>query len=319
MRTKLVDSGKLISKMNVVLVARDCANSIQTTFALFQKWEKKYDCEFFFIFVENGSKDNTRDLIKDFLKNHHGVLGTPDLADVIEAMPRVMRIAEARNKARELVKPDASWTLVLDADIYSAPEVLEQLFAHNPSQKDIAMLCAFGLQIKFDEGKIIKSSHYYDTFTLTSKTRDILGNSAIALHYPICIFEGCEGCEQTAKKFIKQGRAVATPVPRQGLFEVASAFGGLAIINTGDLLHRDVKWFTQHNPMLSPDGSYTCEHIYFCRSIANSSGKKIVVATDCEVYWDGGPDVPFLGRDDKNELDLSSKLLEAESPVNAVG
>ena len=302
MKKILIESGEPVTDLNIVLVARDCAKSLPSTLALFEVWEDNYDCNFHFVFVENGSKDNTRSMLESFAKDRTAVLATPELATIIESMPRVMRISEARNKARELVDQKAKWTVMIDSDIYCNPQVLEKIFAHNPGTQNIAMLCAFGTQIMFDEGKMLHSTHYYDTFAFTSLQHNGAGSSHIALHYPLCIFEGCKGCEKLAKNFRKRGLQVADRVPRQGLVDVASAFGGMAIIDTASLLHSDVKWSSRHEPMLSPDGSYTCEHIDFCRTLSHTSGKRVAVATDCEVYWDGGTRISIMPEAAKQPL-----------------
>lgn len=280
MKQPIVESGSVVTDLNVVLVARDCEGSLPYTLSLFESWQETYDCNFNFVFVENGSKDDTRQLLEKFVKGRTGVVATPDLADVIEAMPRVMRISEARNKARELVDPAAQWTVIIDSDIYCDPVVLSRFFAHNPTHQNIAMICAFGTQVMFENGEMRFSDHYYDTFAFTTKSTDSFGNTGLSLHYPWCIFSGCLHCETKGDIEIER-------LEREGIHDVASAFGGMAIVETSSMLLAQVKWSCRHQPELSVDGAYTCEHIDFCRSLELASGKRIVVATDCVVRWDG--------------------------------
>ena len=66
------DSNKPVSELHVALVARDCAGSLPYTLDLFQKWEDKLACRLHFVFVENGSTDDTHQKLEEFLAWRHG-------------------------------------------------------------------------------------------------------------------------------------------------------------------------------------------------------------------------------------------------------
>ena len=278
MKKSIEDSGNQISKLNVVLMARDAALSLTQTFELFECWQSMYDCDFNYIFVEDGSKDNTRELLQSFVDEHQGNLVSPQNTKMFEHMPRTMRIANARNASIEYIDSTASWTVVIDTDVLCKPSILEALFAHNPMQQNIGLMGAYGLEIFPHEGSVVEEGHYYDTFAFTQK--NFLSNNEIALslHWPLCVFENCARCDHYRDK-------ASQPIERGGLFEVGSAFGGLALISTEALLTEGVVWSSKEIPQLASEGSYSCEHILFCRAIERQTGKLIVIATDCEVYW----------------------------------
>ena len=67
-------------KISICLCIRDCEDYLMYIDELFNRIEKLYDTyEFEYFLYENNSTDNTKDLVKYFLKNRNGKYLIEDL------------------------------------------------------------------------------------------------------------------------------------------------------------------------------------------------------------------------------------------------
>jgi hypothetical protein len=291
-KQKLYDGAHPVQRLNILMALRDAEETWRFTAKIFEKIEDRYALEINYIFVENSSEDETPELISSFLDARSAVLVRPCLPGAFENWSRPDRIGWARTQGFPFLDNEAVWTLIIDADVICEENILENLFSHGPSEKNIAMLCAYGLHagMIFDKNNYLKEvvhvGHYYDTFSfIPNLTQDKL------IFWPFCIFEECRQCAAETKIIAK---------PASNLVEVKAAFGGLALVKT-DLISNGIAKFESLDQsqfrIVSRESSRMrqeafaefdegcSEWIGFCENISNSQCGSICVATDCRVFW----------------------------------
>ncbi|WP_448192961.1 tetratricopeptide repeat protein [Azospirillum sp. sgz301742] len=266
-RVKLRDSGVDVDRLSVLLMCRDSERYLRHLLPALGALEASYDCAFDYVFLENGSRDDTNHRLRAFLGGREGRLVTPADTPALDALPRMERLARLRNQMIGAVRPvGGDYALLLDADIYFDERVLADLFALAPTRNNVAMLCAHGLDVVPANGRWATENHYYDTAAFVTQSG--------RLHWPHCIFEDCARCAGR----VEAGARIARPP----LLSVQSAFGGLALVKGSALRDPRVRWRTsvQH-------GLELCEHIHFCDTLRRTTGAGIAVACEVPVYRDG--------------------------------
>jgi GT2 family glycosyltransferase len=265
MKINLMDSGFRINDLSIVVLARNNAAYLPKLFNMLQALESRYNININYTFLENASQDDTLDLIKNFMYDREGVLASIGNTKLLDDQPRTVKMATLRNRAKDLSSKKSDWHMLIDTDIYFEADILEKIFSHNPTEKNIGMLCAYGIEIWPQKGKDdwYTQEHYYDTFAYVDQKRE--------LYWPHCSFSTCKKCKSTAHSKV-------TP---KGLMNVVSAFGGVALIKS-DLIHQvDITWQSFQN-----NGVWMCEHIAFCDAVQRKGSKSVSIATDCHVFWD---------------------------------
>jgi hypothetical protein len=266
-KNKLFDSGIKIESLNIVILVRNNGTYLPLLFEMLEKLEKFYDCSFSYFFIENSSTDNTILLVDSFIKSRDGLMIKVGNEIWLDSLPRTIRMAEVRNISKEVVYEKNDWTILLDTDTYFNEYILQNFFENNPTDNNYAMLTAYGVEIlKDSENKeFLTNNHYYDTFAFL----DLDYN----LYWPACNFESCKKCNSN----------LTHKIMPEGVIEVQSAFGGMAIIKTTFYKNKKIKWEAkQHN------NQYLCEHLGFCNSLKTETGGKVGVATNSLIYWDAG-------------------------------
>jgi len=264
-KNKLFDSGMKIESFNVVVLVRNNETYLPLLFEMLEKLEKFYDCSFSYFFVENSSSDNTTSLVNGFIQSRDGLMVKVGNELWLDSLPRTVRLAEVRNISKEVVFEKNDWTILLDTDVYFNNQVLLNFFENNPTENNFAMLTAYGVEMfKNSENNEFKTNnHYYDTFAFLDNDYN--------LYWPECIFKSCKKCINNLTKKI---------IP-EGIIEVQSAFGGMAVIKTLLYKNKNIKWaakqYGQH---------YLCEHLEFCNSLKAETGCKVGIATNSIIYWD---------------------------------
>lgn len=265
-RVKLRDSGIDVDRISVLLMCRDSERYLRHLLPAFGALEANYDCAFDYVFLENGSKDDTNLRLREFLGGRKGRLITSHNTQMLDAMPRMERPTRLRNQMIGAVRSLGSdYALLLDTDIYFDERVLADLFALAPTRNNVAMLCAHGMDVVPANGRWATQNHYYDTAAFVSRSG--------RLHWPHCVFEDCAKCAGR----VDPGERIARPP----LLRVRSAFGGMALVKARALDDPQVRWRTsvQH-------GLNMCEHIHFCETLRRATGADIAVACEVPVYRD---------------------------------
>ena len=275
------------SCLSVIAILRDCADYLPHAFARFEAWENS-GISVRYTFLENDSLDATPDLLRGFMKGRQGNFECKQLAVAYDtrrasqSFHRIMPLARMRNHALELARSTASqeneWTVFLDADIYFPENILEQMFlalAQDPAPDQIGLATCYTQQLYPCEQvphvgrpvkewpELAKTGHYYDTFAY----RDIHHHS----HQPFCGFAQCRSCDP--------GRLDKYPLPlvpeNQAVVDVASAFGGFALLPTAITRDERIRWST-YSDNLAAENSM-CEHVIFCDRLRTIASKRVVV------------------------------------------
>lgn len=283
----IYESDRKQETINVSLLARNNEDTLSHTLSMFVHLEQSVACKFYYVFIENGSTDRTRELIIEFLSLRNGVLKSPENAESYEGQHRVLRIANARNAVKSYLLNEATWTLVVDTNVFFNVETILALFRQHPTRNGAGMLCAYGEIADVTEvnGRVMIEGyvHYYDTYAFTLKTE-----KGLQSFWPLCVFKECISCQKNLEGlgFLSRGAAI----------NVASAFGGLAIIRTSLLRHESINFYSIDLNKASKlidetpgvmERNFMCEWVGFCRSLDKISGEKILVVPESVVYYRG--------------------------------
>ena len=257
-------------KLTIISLFRDSEKFLSSLFTKLETIEKTNEVEYFF--YENDSKDKTRQLIQEWMKDREGQfiyedINTPSFGHVTDKA-RMDLMVYYRNKVLNTAKPLVSdYTLLIDSDVdFSSHIVKDYLPFFN---NDIAMCTP---NIKQNINCVMgepKELSYYDSFAL----KDIKNNKGMLL-------SSNPFWEKEDRSLWKNKKPV----------KVNSAFGGVAMIKS-DVLN-EVEWATQGG----------CEHWMFCENV-RKHGDIIVIPT-IEVYTEVTPWTP-----DPRLMEMQHRLL----------
>jgi len=264
------------SKIHIFLSVRDNENTLKDTLNKLSEIEKmnitKY--EFHYWILENDSKDNTVDIVKEFLKTKSGriisgKLGTKKWTNVKQEN-RVKDMTYYRNLNLKMMflgpmKPNANimdindlavlenavnfknekwkpyrskYSIILDTNIVFEKTIFEEMETILEQNNDVGMITPFGY---------VRTSPmtYYDTYALQTMDNKNQANK--------------DWIKSTNKKII---------------YDIKSGFSGFVLLKT-DLLKKS-KWkFINAN---------LSEHVGFCESI-RSQNKRVVICPAIKVGW----------------------------------
>lgn len=239
--------------------------------------ELYYDVSFSYFFYENDSKDNTPQLIREFLKNRNGKLlkednkyvdlvgetQRPIFDENIKNLPpitpqRIRKMVNLRNDLLKSIQPiQSDWTLLIDSNIFFDTLSLNDMFSCLPSKNNIGMITPYS--------KIMNTTHYFDTFAFTDNN----GNNS----WPYCVFDVCDSCNL---------KTYNTKNNQNTEIDVLSAFGGFSLIKTEFLNDPLIKWSTVN---ITPYFSL-CEHVLFCQFLKSKFNIRIIVNLNAKnIYW----------------------------------
>ena len=264
------------SKIHIFLLVRDNENTLEDTFNKLSEIEKmnitKY--EFHYWILENDSKDNTVNIVKEFLKTKSGriisgKLGTKKWTNVkqenrvkdmtyyrnlnlkmmflgpMKPNTNIMDINDlavlenAVNFKNEKWKPYRSkYSIILDTNIVFEKTIFEEMETILEQNNDVGMITPFGY---------VRTSPmtYYDTYALQTM----------------------DNKNQANKEWIKNTN-------KKTIYDIKSGFSGFVLLKT-DLLKKS-KWkFINAN---------LSEHVGFCESI-RSQNKRVVICPAIKVGW----------------------------------
>ncbi len=278
----LFDSKQKIEDICIVMLCRDSLSYLEEIEKSFVLLEKSYQVNFSYLFLENGSHDETSAFIQSFLSKRKGELIHPDPSIPLDSLKRTEKMAFLRNLAKEKSPSHCSWFMLIDTDIYFDSDILKIMFDHLSNNNEIGMLCANGLEVIKKKGlrkykkryrglrkeittdsqqTFLTQNHYYDTYAYT----DLKGKS----HWPHCTYSACEKCIDTEKS-----------EAHQKLKFVTSAFGGIALIKDELMRNTSMLWSGRDSTNIEQ-----CEHVEFCKSINEKSAYKVAIAEDALSYW----------------------------------
>lgn len=265
-------------KLTVISLFRDSEKFLDRLFKKLEAIERKYETEYFF--YENDSKDNTRSLIKEWMKERKGQfiyedINTPSFGHVTDKA-RMDLMVQYRNKILSTAKPlDSDYTLLIDSDVDFPNHIVKDYLPYfndkvaGMNNKNVVMCTP---NIKQNINCVMgepKELSYYDSFAL----KDTKNNKGMLL-------SSNPFWEKKDRELWKN----KTPV------KVHSAFGGVAMIKS-DVLN-EVEWATQGG----------CEHWMFCERVRKHGD--IIVIPSIEVYTEVTPWTP-----DPRLMEMQQRLL----------
>jgi hypothetical protein len=246
------------------MLLRNNAKSILYQLNIFKNIENLANIKISYIFLENGSIDNSNDLIREFMISRDGVIVTAGNTQNLDKLDRISRISQLRNQVKRMaVDFNFKYMLILDSDIFFNADIIEKLINKMEFNSNIGVACAYGIAYLPEEAGIKTNNHYYDTSAL------IIGENEPS-YYPRCVFKGCLECG--VNKF--------NPMDFSSL-EVFSAFGGLALYREDVIKNSKLFWI----PSIM-NNSPVSEHIGFFIKLHENTEYSVTVNTDCPVFWD---------------------------------
>jgi len=245
-------------KISVFCIFRDSEESLPRLFSQLESIESLFGYEFSYFFYENDSKDNTRQLIKEWISSRKGKflyedLGAKKFGSVTD--PERMRfLCECRNKCKDLAKEnDSDYSLLIDSDIHFSKfnfliqmgslETLEDAVMVTPNVRQPIKDLTFGETL----------DSYYDVYAF----RDNFGNKGI-------YFTDCPSFLKQDQEDWKDGKPI----------KVLSAFGGFAIIKSD--VFNSVRWSADIN----------CDHCNMCYQISRKGQIYIIPNSIVDVDLD---------------------------------
>jgi len=286
-------ASRSVEALAVVAIFPNDAASVPQTLSRFEAWENAGIPMRYHIAV--GSETPATDpFLKDFMQGRRGRFACQDLTafssrieDSLTHDDVHMR-AGIRNRLldealAERTAHEHEWMLLLDGDIIFCQDLIERIFAaraRDSRPSSIAMLTCFTQQLIREapspEARVecpempgwSTTGHYSDTFAF----RDTAHRS----RHPYCSFTRCSRCHQQAIAH-RDSPSVPTDMP---IVDVATAFGGLALVPTSVLRDRRIRWST-YDTSTDRDRGFS-EHVIFCDRLRTITGKRIVILQDVD-------------------------------------
>ncbi|MGA0317740.1 MAG: glycosyltransferase [Flavobacteriaceae bacterium] len=224
--------------ISVYSLWRDSEPHIHRTLRQLEDLES-LDYEFEYYFYENDSKDNTVNILEDWMKGRRGDFLHENLNtqkfNSVKDVERMKLLCEYRNKCKKLLElTQAKYTLMLDSDIKFNKSNLEKHIQTLKENKEAVMVTPNVRQNIPDLVYGKSEDSYYDVYPFFDRFGQ-RGN----------YFDDCPFKNGIDRMYWSFGQAV----------KCNSAFGGFALINT-DVLKK-CSWST--------DGE--CDHVNFCKDV----------------------------------------------------
>ena len=227
----------------VLALWRDSSDHMKKTLDQLSKQEKSLSNEYSFIysFYENDSKDDTAEILANWLEGKLGFLNSEARGDPnwgsIAFRRRTQYMAHYRNVALEaLADYDYRFLFVIDTDIIYEHNFLKKLIHKLESNPHVGIITPNTIQFIPDQFGYNCKYSYFDSWALIDK-------------------HGNQGISFSKNPFILNKDRISWDNDLS--VYVNSAFGGAALMR-GDLIRKNnLKW----------NGDAGCEHWRFCESV----------------------------------------------------
>jgi glycosyltransferase involved in cell wall biosynthesis len=274
----LKDGGTRVNTISIICMFKNNEQYLKNFFFdIVNQFEDHYDATFNYYVIENNSKDNTRQLLKDFFKkkNSESKLLLFNMKEDFKNIgdgknfERLFNLAKIRNKLVDNIVPlNSEWCLFIDSNIFFKKDILEKCFACSPTENNIGMMIPYTQQMFIPEihklpnlTKPTLLSHFYDTFSFYDTNNKTF--------WPYCAFEKCKSCKREDCMDRKS-------IPKeQDIVDVSSSFSGFCLINTEIINNKLIRWDTLSHEVKKDES--VCEHFLFCNMLRKLTQKRIVV------------------------------------------
>ena len=252
----------IMYKISCIICLKNNQEWIKYFMSKVKKLELKYDLEYYI--YENNSTDDTKSLLKSFIKNRKGELFSENIKinkfDKID-LKRCTYMTFLRNRLKKIhgtLLSDYTW--IIDSNIVFKDNLIDNFI--NLSKNKVRMITPFVICQSF-------KNHYYDTFALISKDKISYKDTMNT-----CLFKNCIKCK---KKRIKNKVKIHTKylLDPNIEHEVLSSFGSCAFLKTN--IYNKCNWSNKLN-----NQNVYCEHFGFCNDIRKYC--KIFLIPNIKIY-----------------------------------
>lgn len=287
-KTPLFDGKNQLTKISIICMFKNNEEYLKRFFFnIVKELEDTYDVSFDYYVIENNSKDNSRELLKDFFKKKSTksklLLFNMNTDFFVggngKQYERIKNITNIRNKLINSITPlNSDWCLFIDSNIFFKKEILADMFKCEPSNNNIGMITPYTQQLFIPEvhGSYIPNlkqpsllNHYYDTFSLYDKENKNF--------WPYCPFQKCKTCKS------KEFKNRITIPETDSIIDVNSCFGGFALIKTEIINNKLIRWDTMSHNVLTDES--ICEHFFFCYLLKKMTNYRIVLLQDVDTIY----------------------------------
>lgn len=298
-KVKLYDSDIQLKVIHVIALFKNNEDFLRTLFSVFETMEAMYELSFVYRFLENGSSDNTRNLLKEFVEKRKGskLLCYKNVEGYKKTrlgqdFDRTDFISKLRNTLIQntLPYPEGEWCLLIDSDIYFQANILQNIFdvCPNPSKDHISSISVYTQQLftaemlkrsapslltNVDDQSSKLVNHYFDTFSFFKNSKS---------YFPYCAFEKCKFCmcfrqNKESKPLISESESIV---------DIDSGFGGFCLVKGFVLNHPDIKWGTKS--LSYEDNLSLCEHVLFFERMKAVTNKRHVLLQNIDLLFRTG-------------------------------
>ena len=237
--------------ISVILLVKNGEAYLRYLDRQFQILENDGKHTFTFYIYENNSNDDTKILLKEFMKSRKGLCISENI-DKPKSLQGISNergehMANLRNNLKDKHgRLDSEYTILLDTDVVFHTETIDYMIESFNNNDDVAMVTPFS--ICWHSLLLGHGIHYYDSLALENSNGIGYRQSGNT-----CLFSYCKRCIFYRNKFnIQLDRSEL--IDFNDTTRVNSAFGGFCMIKTS--VYNKVKWYNS-----------ICEHFSFCKDV----------------------------------------------------
>ena len=254
---------RIRKKAAIIFLARDCEKTLPIFLKKTERLRSYFEDSCVFV-VENGSKDRTRNILREYGKSHSNVKLDMFNDTNIDKLPRIEKMVFLRNRCLAFVReshyaPD--YYIIIDGDLdFNASSVAKTL---KDAPADWAALFANG-RYYLKAGPLRIPVLYYDLMTYLPDP-------------PVSEVGDC----MTNAEMLQLRRFTQKALKKNRFLPCRSAFGGVGIYRYDAV--SDLRYVVEENKR-SSKFEHLCEHIPFNRGVLKHG--TLYVCRDMKVYYE---------------------------------
>ncbi len=251
------------NKVAISFLSRDCENSLRGFLIKIEKLRSFFISSKVYI-LENGSKDSTRDILKEYQASSASVILNTIDDKKFDKLPPIEKMAKLRNTILDMVRNSCylpEYYIVIDGDLDFDPVSVVRAIQSAPD--DWSALFANGRYF-LKAGNLRIPVLYYDLFAYLPFEKAIKKGDCL-----------------TQEEMIELRKSIQKALRISPYFKCRSAFGGVGIYRYDCL--GESRYSAERNTR-SCEFEHICEHIPFNREIAKKG--KLYICRDMKVYYE---------------------------------
>ena len=260
----IINKRRPIYKISLFILFKNNEDYLNYFILMMKNIESNYNYDIYYYIYENNSTDNTKNLLKEFMKFRKGNLIAEDINNKYTdeklnsgiSLDRGIKMSTIRNKNKNSAGiNNTDYSIIIDSDVFFKEDIIDKMIKSINKNKNIGMVTTFN--VDYENYCETENFHYYDSFAFINKNNISYKDTSNK-----CLFRQCKRC-------INFRYNNNIKIKDSDLFDmssivyVKSAFGGFALLKTA--LFNSIYW-----------GETICEHFYFCKMIRNLNYKIIL-------------------------------------------